>query len=55
MWIRPKIPHPAQRRHFGPKDEPVIIPIHMKDGVILGKGLGNPDWNCSALTAQGGS
>lgn len=25
------------------KDEPVIIPIHMKDGVILGKGLGNPD------------
>ena len=46
-------PHPAQRRHFGPKDEPVIIPIHMKDGVILGKGLGNPDWNCSAPHGAG--
>ena len=35
------------------KDEPVIIPIHMKDGVILGKGLGNPDWNCSAPHGAG--
>ena len=25
----------------------------MKDGVILGKGLGNPDWNCSAPHGAG--
>ncbi len=28
--------------------EDVIIPINMKDGIILGKGLGNVDWNNSA-------
>ena len=35
------------------QDEPVIIPINMKDGVILGTGLGNPDWNCSAPHGAG--
>lgn len=33
--------------------ETVIIPIHMKDGVILGKGKGNPDWNQSAPHGSG--
>ncbi|MDY3918203.1 MAG: RtcB family protein [Candidatus Limivivens sp.] len=28
--------------------EKVIIPIHMRDGVILGTGLGNAEWNYSA-------
>lgn len=35
------------------KDEPVIIPINMRDGVILGTGLGNDDWNCSAPHGSG--
>ena len=35
------------------KDEEVIIPINMRDGVILGKGLGNPDWNMSAPHGAG--
>lgn len=35
------------------KGEPVIIPIHMKAGVLLGKGLGNPDWNYSAPHGAG--
>ncbi|MBQ9361776.1 MAG: RtcB family protein [Lachnospiraceae bacterium] len=35
------------------KDEPVIIPVNMKDGIILGKGLGNADWNCSAPHGAG--
>lgn len=33
--------------------EGVIIPINMKDGILLGKGLGNPDWNCSAPHGSG--
>lgn len=33
--------------------EPVIIPINMKDGIILGKGLGNVNWNCSAPHGSG--
>ena len=33
--------------------EPVVIPINMKDGVILGTGLGNTDWNCSAPHGSG--
>ena len=33
--------------------EKVIIPINMKDGIILGTGLGNPDWNCSAPHGSG--
>lgn len=34
-------------------DEKVIIPINMRDGVILGTGLGNRDWNCSAPHGSG--
>lgn len=34
-------------------DESVIIPINMRDGIILGKGLGNRDWNCSAPHGSG--
>jgi len=33
--------------------EPVIIPINMRDGVLLGEGLGNQDWNCSAPHGSG--
>ncbi|MBE5870668.1 MAG: RtcB family protein [Lachnospiraceae bacterium] len=33
--------------------EKVIIPINMRDGVILGTGLGNPDWNASAPHGAG--
>ena len=33
--------------------EPVIIPLNMRDGIILGTGLGNTDWNCSAPHGAG--
>lgn len=33
--------------------EKVIIPINMRDGVILGTGLGNPNWNFSAPHGAG--
>lgn len=33
--------------------EKVIIPINMHDGIILGTGLGNEDWNCSAPHGAG--
>ena len=35
------------------KGEKVIIPINMKDGVILGLGKGNKDWNMSAPHGSG--
>ena len=35
------------------KDELVIIPFNMRDGIILGKGKGNEDWNCSAPHGAG--
>lgn len=35
------------------KNEQVIIPINMRDGIILGEGLGNVDWNCSAPHGSG--
>lgn len=35
------------------KDEKVLIPINMKDGSILAKGKGNPDWNYSAPHGAG--
>jgi RNA-splicing ligase RtcB len=35
------------------KDEDVVIPINMKDGVILGKGKGNAEWNYSAPHGSG--
>ena len=33
--------------------EPVIIPINMKEGILLGTGLGNPEWNESAPHGAG--
>lgn len=33
--------------------DPVIIPINMRDGSILGIGKGNADWNCSAPHGAG--
>lgn len=33
--------------------EKVIIPINMRDGIILATGLGNEDWNCSAPHGSG--
>ena len=33
--------------------ERVIIPLNMRDGSIIGKGLGNPDWNFSAPHGAG--
>ena len=35
------------------KDEKVIIPINMRDGVLLGIGKGNADWNESAPHGSG--
>ena len=35
------------------KGETVIIPINMRDGVIIGTGLGNEEWNCSAPHGAG--
>ena len=33
--------------------EPVLIPVNMRDGIILGTGLGNADWNYSAPHGAG--
>lgn len=33
--------------------EKVIIPINMRDGILLGTGLGNIEWNCSAPHGAG--
>ncbi|MBO5111180.1 MAG: RtcB family protein [Clostridia bacterium] len=33
--------------------EPIIIPLNMRDGAILGVGLGNPEWNFSAPHGAG--
>jgi tRNA-splicing ligase RtcB len=35
------------------KDERVIIPWNMRDGLIIGEGKGNADWNCSAPHGAG--
>lgn len=35
------------------KDELVVIPWNMRDGLIIGKGKGNPDWNYSAPHGAG--
>ena len=34
-------------------EQPVIIPLNMRDGCILGTGKGNPDWNGSAPLGAG--
>ncbi len=31
----------------------VVIPLNMRDGIILGIGMGNEDWNCSAPHGAG--
>jgi len=35
------------------KGKPVLIPLNMRDGIILGKGKGNTDWNYSAPHGAG--
>lgn len=35
------------------ENEKVIIPINMRDGIILGTGRGNTAWNCSAPHGSG--
>lgn len=35
------------------EDDEVIIPINMRDGIIIGRGKGNPDWNFSAPHGAG--
>lgn len=35
------------------ENEKVIIPVNMRDGIILGTGHGNPEWNCSAPHGSG--
>ena len=35
------------------QDDPVLIPFNMRDGMIIGKGKGNPDWNVSAPHGAG--
>ena len=35
------------------KNEMVIIPLNMRDGCIIGKGKGNPDWNYSGPHGAG--
>ena len=34
-------------------DERLIIPLNMRDGAIIGRGLGNPEWNFSAPHGAG--
>ena len=38
---------------FAKAEEKVIIPINMKDGILLGTGKGNMEWNCSASHGSG--
>ena len=35
------------------EDEKLLIPINMRDGSIIGRGKGNPDWNYSAPHGAG--
>ena len=35
------------------KDELLVIPLNMRDGVFVCKGKGNSDWNCSAPHGAG--
>lgn len=47
--------HPLLRKGAisAKENEAVIIPINMRDGIILGTGLGNKDWNLSAPHGAG--
>lgn len=35
------------------KDERLVIPMNMRDGLLICKGKGNEDWNCSAPHGAG--
>lgn len=35
------------------KNELLVIPMNMRDGILICKGKGNPDWNCSAPHGAG--
>lgn len=35
------------------KDDILIIPMNMRDGILVCKGLGNTDWNCTAPHGAG--
>jgi len=35
------------------KDETILIPMNMRDGSLICKGLGNKEWNCSAPHGAG--
>ena len=35
------------------RDEMLLIPMNMRDGCLLCRGLGNEDWNCSAPHGAG--
>jgi RNA-splicing ligase RtcB len=35
------------------EDELLVIPMNMRDGVLVCRGKGNPDWNCSAPHGAG--
>lgn len=35
------------------KDEILVIPLNMRDGILICKGKGNSDWNCSAPHGAG--
>jgi tRNA-splicing ligase RtcB (3'-phosphate/5'-hydroxy nucleic acid ligase) len=34
-------------------DEKIVIPLNMRDGIIIAKGKGNSNWNCSAPHGAG--
>ncbi|MFR9235259.1 MAG: RtcB family protein, partial [Eisenbergiella massiliensis] len=35
------------------RGEQLVIPVNMRDGIILGTGKGNPEWNFSAPHGSG--
>ena len=35
------------------KDEKILVPLNMRDGIVIGRGLGNEDWNCSCSHGAG--
>ena len=35
------------------KGEVLVIPLNMRDGILICKGKGNPEWNCSAPHGAG--
>ncbi len=51
--FKPPVPIIRKGAIAAAKDQPVIIPVNMRDGIILGKGLGIDEWNCSAPHGAG--